>query len=160
MDRRKRELVWAGAAVLAAAVIALLATPPPPMLRAVEDEAWARGIEFVVLTFVFWTALATLGILHAKVALGLDGISAERQNQDREGEALRGVREANLELAQEVVHQQRIVRELRGSQEELEQRVRRLEADMPVTQSSVGARDTEDGSRSVGTLPPSGGEAK
>jgi hypothetical protein len=124
MASRRGELIWAGGSALVALAIALLAQPLPPLLHAAEDEGWARGLEFGALTFVFWIALAALGFLRAKIAMGLRGVSAERTVED-EREALAKVREETLDLARDLL---RIEKAMSERQEDFERRVRELES--------------------------------
>jgi hypothetical protein len=72
------EASFAVAAIVTALLIAVLAEPLPPLLDAVEDEGWARGIEFGLVTFALLSVLAAVGILRSKISIGPGGISAER----------------------------------------------------------------------------------
>jgi cytochrome c biogenesis factor len=70
MPHRRLEFLCALTAVLAALLVALTAKPLPPLLDAVGDDAWARGIEFGLLTFSLLVLLAAVGILRSKITIG------------------------------------------------------------------------------------------
>lgn len=105
MSRRRRiELGLAALGVVIAGAIALLVAPLPPLARATSpSEGWARGIEFGALVFVLWMAFGAVGLMQAKISVGLDGVSAERSGLDELSEdAARQVRDATRSLAENV----------------------------------------------------------
>lgn len=99
--RRLIELGLAVVAVLIAGAVALFVEPLPPLARATSpSEGWARGIEFGVLVFVLWMALGAVGLIQAKISVGLDGVSAEHAQLDALSDrAAQEIREANRSLA-------------------------------------------------------------
>ncbi len=79
MSRTRRiELVWVALSVAVAGAIAGFAAPFPPLARYIDSSAWTRGVEFVLVIIVLWALLSAVGIIRAKIGIGIDGLTVER----------------------------------------------------------------------------------
>jgi hypothetical protein len=127
-NSRRIELISALVAVVVAATIALLAEPLPPLLEATDDEWWARGIEFSVITFALWMALSVVGFMRGKIAVGPGGVTAERVAalEQRENEASAEAHQASAALTARVEQLVGVVSVLEAQQRESVRRIDRI----------------------------------
>ena len=56
----------------------MFAAPFPPLARYVESSAWTRGVEFVLILMVLWALMSAVGLIRAKIGIGIDGLNVER----------------------------------------------------------------------------------
>jgi hypothetical protein len=115
VKKRHHELLLAFLCVAAAVVIAVLATPFPPLSRWIRDDDWTRFAEVVVLTLVFWMALAALGFVPTKFSFSTTGVTIERIEIDDKATATAvAIKNDTIELVHDVARLEGIVEVLCG----------------------------------------------